>query len=149
MIESLIFAEPKRHRERLGLHGSHFISNIISNANVCAKHIKKRGAVELPPAALVFPLHAPSKLINASARIDEFLTSRVKRMALGTDVNVDRFFRRACFKRLAACATHNTFAVFRMYSFFHLIHLSWQSREKSSALVCDPRNKRPYGSPAR
>ena len=61
------------------------------------------------------------KAIDASRRVDQFLLAGKKRVAGGTDFDVQvAFLGGARFEGLAARATHGDFNVFWVYSWFHL-----------------------------
>src|SRR5687767_7450537 len=67
----------------------------------------------------------PVEAVNASGRIDKLLLTGKKRMALGTDFDVQLFtHRRAGLKGMTARASDVNFLIIRMYFLFHCFLLS-------------------------
>jgi len=76
----------------------------------------KRGIINLG-----FDSETLIKLVYTAASLDNFLLAGVIRMALRADINFHNiaFHGRAADKRLAASASHGTFVIIGMNSFFH------------------------------
>ena len=71
----------------------------------------------------------PVEAIHAAGSIDQLLLARKKRMAGGTDFNMEiAFTGRACLERLAAGAGHSYFFIFRVNSRFHFLYHLYSSR---------------------
>ena len=66
----------------------------------------------------------PVELVNTPARHSSLLLAGIKRMAFGTDFNVDLFLCWTCNKFIATVTRYRCLVVIWMDSFFHLFHLS-------------------------
>ncbi len=64
------------------------------------------------------------ELVNTSAGCCCLLLSCIERVAFGTDLYVNIFFGRTCYKSVAAVAGYSCLIIVRMDSFFHIFHLS-------------------------
>ena len=59
------------------------------------------------------------ELINTAASLSSFLLAGVERMAFGTDLYVDVFVGRTCYKRVAAVTSYRCLIILWMDSLFH------------------------------
>jgi hypothetical protein len=89
---------------------SHSESAVIRDAGFFRLNLRKSALL-----FLVF-LH---ELIHSSFRIDEFLFSGKKRMALGTDFHVDGLLGRTSLNRITASAHYSRHFIFGMPFVFH------------------------------